>query len=213
MVNGRRIRKLSAVVADYDPERRRLRMSFPDGAVVDGEVELGEPMRADFFARELPVSPASGPWAAAISAYTGRDLRLVMVADGAPGTDRGRAGAVSLMSRASVARLEQEAGHAVDPRRFRMLIEVGGVSAHAEDAWIGRRLQIGEARIRVNGNTGRCIVTGLDPDTGRGDMPTLELLRAYRSGLDTTEPLALGVFGEVLVPGLLRRGDPVLLID
>lgn len=213
MVNARRIRKLSAIVARYDPDQRRLAMTFPDGAVVAGEIELGESLRPRIFARELPVARVIGPWARALSDYSGRDLRLVMVADGFPGADRGRAATVSLMSRGSVTRLEQQAGHAVDPRRFRMLIEVDGVAAHAEDAWVGRRLQIGGATVRINGNIGRCIVTGLDPDTGRGDMPTLELLRQYRMAADTTEQLALGVFGEVLVPGVLRRGDPVLLID
>jgi MOSC domain-containing protein YiiM len=44
-------------------------------------------------------------------------------------------------------------------------------------------------------------------------MPTLELLRQYRGGADTTEPLAVGVYGEVLVPGTVRCGDPVRLAD
>jgi hypothetical protein len=39
-------------------------------------------------------------------------------------------------------------------------------------------------------------------------MPTLELL-SYRRDLPSTEPLAFGVFGEVLEPGLVRLGDPV----
>jgi uncharacterized protein YcbX len=213
MVNARRIRKLSAVIAHYDPGRRWLSMTFPDGTVVKGTVEPGEPMRPRFFARELPVATVDGGWSQALSTYSGRDVRLVMVADGIPGSDRGFAGTVSLMSRGSVARLERQAGHAVDPRRFRMLIEVDGIEAHAEDAWVGHRLEIGEATVRINGNVGRCIVTGLDPDTGRGDMPALELLRQYRSAADTTEPLAFGVFGQVLIPGLLRLGDPVRLID
>jgi hypothetical protein len=213
MVNARRLRKLSAVVAGYDRERHWLAMVFPDGSVVEGEVRPGKAMRPQFFAREVPVSLVVGPWAQALSDYTGRSVRLVMVAEGTPGTDRGFAGAVSLMSRASVERLEQEAQHEVDARRFRMLIEVDGIEAHEEDAWVGRRLQIGAATVRFNGHIGRCIVTGLDPDTGRGDMPTLELLRGYRLGLDTTEQLALGVFGEVRVPAVIRRGDPVLLLD
>jgi uncharacterized protein YcbX len=134
-----------------------------------------------------------------------------MVADGTPGTDRGFDATVTLMSRASVRRLEREAGHAVDSRRFRMQIEVEGIDAHAEDDWVGQTVQIGEATLQINGHVGRCIVTGLDPDTGRGDMPTLELLRGYRLGLDTTETLTLGVFGGVVVPGTVRLGDPVLL--
>jgi len=213
MVNARRLRKLNAVIASYEHERRWLTMLFPDGQVVEGPIELGEPLRPQFFAREIPVSLVIGPWAQALSSYTGRRVRLVMVADGTAGTDRGFDGAVSLISRASVERLEQEAGHPVDSRRFRMLIEVDGIDAHEEDTWVGRRLQVGEAIVGIKGHVGRCIVTGLDPDSGRGDMPTLELLRQYRTDLNTTETLALGVFGEVLVPGVLRRGDAVRLLD
>jgi hypothetical protein len=213
MVNARRIRKLSAVVARFDPQHGRLSMRFPGGTVAEGTVELGRALRPQFFAREVPVALVSGPWSQALSDYCGRSVRLVMVADGMPGTDRGFAGAVSLISRASVQRLEQQAGHAVDARRFRMLVEVDGIDAHEEDSWVGRRLQLGEATVRLNGHVGRCIVTGLDPDSGRGDMPTLELLRQYREDEDTTERLALGVFGEVLVPGVLRRGDPGVLLD
>lgn len=213
MINARRVRKLSAVVARYDAARRRLGMTFPDGAAVEGVVELAATISAGFFTRELPVALVVGPWAEGLSRYTGRDLRLVMVADGCPGADRGLDGAVSLISRASVARLEQQAGHGVDSRRFRALMEVDGIGAHTEDAWVGRRVRIGDTTVQVNGHIGRCIVTVLDPDTGRTDMATLELLRQYRSGLDTTEQLALGIFGRVLVPGVVRLGDPVALID
>ena len=51
---------------------------------------------------------------------------------------------------------------------------------------------------------------GLDPDTGTKDLPTLELLRSHRQGLETTEPLAFGVFGEVIEPGVVRIGGAVL---
>lgn len=213
MVNARRLRKLSAVIARYDPERHWLTMLFPDGKAVEGPVQLGQGLAPQFFAREIPASLVVGPWAEALSLYVGRSVRLAMVAGDAPGTDRGFAGAVSLISRATIERLEQEAGHTVDPRRFRMLIEVDGIDAHQEDSWIGRRLQIGGATVLLNGHVGRCIVTCLDPDTGRGDMPTLELLRQYRMDLDTTETLALGVFGAVLTPGVLRRGDVLRLLN
>jgi MOSC domain-containing protein YiiM len=49
-------------------------------------------------------------------------------------------------------------------------------------------------------------VTGLSPDTGTADLPTLDLLD-YRTGVDTTEPLPFGVYGRVLEPGTVRLGD------
>jgi MOSC domain-containing protein YiiM len=43
------------------------------------------------------------------------------------------------------------------------------------------------------------------------DLPTLDILRAYRGDLDTTEPLPFGVYGEVLEGGRVAVGDPVEL--
>lgn len=39
----------------------------------------------------------------------------------------------------------------------------------------------------------------------------LDLLRSYRGDLDTTEPLAFGVYGEVLEGGTVAVGDAVRL--
>ena len=61
-------------------------------------------------------------------------------------------------------------------------------------------------------HVGRCLITSRDPDTGEIDLPTLDILRDYRSGLDTTEPLPFGIHGEVIEPGRIRIGDPVVLM-
>jgi uncharacterized protein YcbX len=90
-----------------------------------------------------------------------------------------------------------------------MSIEIDGAGPFAEDDWIGAQIQVGEATIRPRGHVGRCIVTSRDPDTGVVDVPTLDLLRDLRGAAATTEPLALGVWGEVLVPGEVRVGDAV----
>jgi uncharacterized protein YcbX len=121
---------------------------------------------------------------------------------------------VSLVSRASLDRLAAEAGErAVDSRRFRMLLEVDGVDAHAEDGWIGRRARVGAATVRFGGNVGRCLITSREPETGIIDLATLDLLGAYRGGCDSTEPLPFGIYGEVLDPGPVRVGDRVQLLD
>jgi uncharacterized protein YcbX len=94
-----------------------------------------------------------------------------------------------------------------------MSIELGGAEAHEEDRWVGREITVGEARILVEGHVGRCIVTSRHPESGEVDLPTLELLREYRDGAPTTEPLAFGVYGAVLREGVVRIGDAVELAE
>jgi uncharacterized protein YcbX len=210
MVNGKQLGGLNEVVADYSPEERRLTMTFPDGAVVSDEVHVQEPIATTFFSLPLQARPVVGPWSQALSDHVGCPLRLVERFGRRPGVDRGRAGAVSLVSQGSLEAFAGIAGESsVDGRRFRMLIEVSGVAAHAEDAWVGRRLRIGGARVTPRGHVGRCLVTSRHPETGVVDLPTLDLLRSYRGEEETTEPLPFGIYGEVLEPGTVRLGDAV----
>jgi uncharacterized protein YcbX len=207
MVNGKQIRGLSAIVAQLDEASAELELRFPDGSSVAGTVQPRESIDTRFYSGARPAQLVDGPWSAALSAYAGQELRLVQPVDGA--VDRGGDGAVSLIGRASVARLGEIAQAPVDARRFRMLVEVDGIVAHAEDAWVGETVRIGEALVLMRGHVGRCLVTGQDPDSGVPDLPTLDLLRSYRAGLPTTEPLALGIYGEVVEPGSVRVGDAV----
>jgi uncharacterized protein YcbX len=161
--------------------------------------------------RQMPARPVLGPWSDALSAWFGRTLRVVEGVE-RTGVDRGRAGGVSLISRASLDGLAREAGEpAVDARRFRMLVEIDGVAEHAEDAWIGVRVRIGEALVRFGGHVGRCSITTRHPETGVVDLPTLDILRGYRGDIGTTEPLPFGVYGEVLEGGRVAIGDAVAL--
>jgi uncharacterized protein YcbX len=209
MVNGKRIGILSAVRADYDDAHQRLELRFPDGGAVADEARGGNVIEARFFSLPTIVRLVRGPFSEALSSYTGQQLRLVRADPRLSAIDRGPRGAVSLISEASVQRLSAVAGEAVDPRRFRMLIEAAGFAAHGEDALVGRRVQIGDATVAIHGHVGRCLVTTQHPETGEVDLPTLDLLD-YRRGLASTEPLAFGVYGEVLVPGAVRLGDAIL---
>lgn len=209
MVNGKRIGRLSAVVADWDVEAEQLVLRFPDGSSVAGEIRLSRAVETRFFSRRTMARPVLGPFSAALSEFAGQSLRIVRADPATGAIDRGPRGSVSLISEASVQRLGSLAGETVDPRRFRMLIEMAGPAAHEEDSLVGTTARIGDALVALNGHVGRCLVTNQDPDTGEVDLPTLELL-GYRRGLDTTEPLAFGVFGEVVEPGVVRLGDGIL---
>ncbi|MEA2193111.1 MAG: hypothetical protein QOI73_3232 [Solirubrobacteraceae bacterium] len=209
MVNGKRHGALHAVVAAYEPAERVLSLTFAGGEVAAGTVELGPQIDTRFFSRPARARPLLGPWSQALSAHVGSPLRIVEGV-GRAGVDRGRAGAVSLISRASLDALADVAGSAgVDARRFRMLVEIDGVAAHEEDGWLDERVRIGAVLVRIGGHVGRCLTTSRDPDSGVVDLPTLDLLRGYRGDLDTTEPLAFGVYGEVLEPGTVALGDAV----
>jgi uncharacterized protein YcbX len=211
MVNAKVIGALQTVVANYSESDRRLTLSFPDRPQVAAEVRLGDEIQTRFFSRPKAARLLDGPWSEALSEHVGQPLRLVEPVAGS-GVDRGSQAGASLISRASLDRLAAEAGEDhLDPRRFRMLIEVEGVDAHAEDAWVGRSMRVGGARIAWGGHVGRCLITSRDPDSGEIDVPTLDVLGGYRGGVQSTEPLPFGIHGRVLEPGEVALGDPVEL--
>jgi uncharacterized protein YcbX len=211
MVNGKHHGALNEVCAELDENGATLTLGFPSGQTVEGPVQPGAELLAMYRSDPRPVRVLDGPFADALSRHVGEPLRLVVPADGSPAVDRGQAGAVTLMAIESLRELDALAGAELDPRRFRMSIEIEGAGSFAEDGWLGRELRVGEATIRLRGHVGRCIVTSRDPETGAVDVPTLDLLRELRADVETTEPLALGVWGEVLVPGDVRVGDAVSL--
>jgi len=212
MFNGKRHGALHEVTALLD-EPAHLTLCFPDGSRVCGAVQTGAPIEAEFFSRRRTVLPVEGPFSAALSDHVRVPLRLVVAADGTSAVDRGQQGAVTLVSQASLASLAALAGGDIDSRRFRMSIEVSGAAAFEEDRWIGRELRVGGAVIRPEGHVGRCVVTSRDPESGRMDVPTLDLLRTLRHGADTTEPLALGIHATVVSPGAVAVGDAVQIDD
>jgi len=210
MVNAKHHPALNQVVAELDGEWLRLR--FPDGHVVEGAAAPGEEMRIRFYSMMRAARAIAGPFSQALSEHVGSPLVLVAFADGRSAVDRGAAGAVTLVSRASVEALAERAGREhIDSRRFRMTIEIDGVEPFAEDGWIGRKVRVGGATLEPFGNVGRCTVTTLDPETGEVDLPTLDLLREIRADAGTSEPLAIGVHCAVVFPGRVSIGDAVEL--
>jgi uncharacterized protein YcbX len=201
-------RSLFAVTAEWEPDADTLSLTFPDGSIVDGRVELGEPVSTWFYNRAEPGRIVQGPWAQALSDYAGRELRLART--DAPGRAVDRPdGSVSIVSDESVDELARQAGvDDADARRFRMLVGAQGGEAHVEDTWIGRDVRIGDAVVRVHEQVARCAITTKNPDTGERDLDTLRVIKAYR-GTRGKKHLDFGVYGEVVTPGRVRVGDPI----
>lgn len=215
MVNAKRVGKLVQVKPELSEAENRLTLRFPEGGTVSDVVELGEEVVGIFYGRPRRGLLVRGPWSDALSEWAGQRLQLVTPVEGAVGVDRGVAGGVSVASLASVERLAQALGvgvDAVERARFRMLFWVDGLGPHEEDAWVGRRVALGEAVVEFHGHVGRCVVTTQNPESGVSNLDTLAGLQSYRDPSLTTAPLALGVFGEVLGEGRVRLGDAVKVI-
>jgi uncharacterized protein YcbX len=211
MVNGKVLGQLQTVVADWSAESGELALTFPDGERVAAVVGDGDAVTARFYSLDRSDVLAGGPWSTALSERLGQPVRLVSTGNA---VDRGPDGAASLISRASLARLAAEAREpSVDARRFRMLIEIDGIGAHEEDAWVGRSVSIGDAVVRFGGHVGRCLITSRDPETGVVDLPTLDLLGDYRGDVAATEPLPFGIYGSVTQEGVVRVGDEVTVLS
>ena len=208
LVNGKRMGTLATVIVEHDPSSGTLTMRLPDGRVVDGRVVIGDALEALFFGEQRPARAVVGPWDAALSNWSGRDLRLVAM-DRGEGPDRGPS--ATLLTVASLADLAVAGGadEPLDRRRFRMTFGIDGVPAHAEDGWLGRDVRIGPAVVRIAGNVGRCAVTTHDPDTGQPSFDTLRVLNAQRGHLPSSEPLPFGVWAEVIAEGDVALGDPI----
>lgn len=202
--------ELVRISTHTNPAGTYLSMTFPDGHVVEDHVRLAEGIETPIHGRTGVGHVVDGPWAAPLSLFTGRTIRLVRC-DRPGGTRVGNP--VSIASDGSLAELTRHAdADRVDIRRFRMLIELQGASAHEEDTWIGGRIAIGDAVLSIIKPVARCAITTQDPDTGERDLDTLRTLIAYR-GLREGKHADFGVLAEVLQPGRVRLGDAVSVLD
>jgi len=190
--------------AEYAVAPGVLRMILPDG-VVEERVTAGEQVDGNFYSHAIPANTVEGPFAAALSRQAGRPLRLLKVASGGAFD----AFPLSLCTRASVERVASAAAVGqVDERRFRQNVYISGaVAAHEEDDWIGRDVRIGSVTVRPVMPDGRCVVTTIDPDTGKRDLDTLGIIASYR--LDQPKAVNFGVYCTVTVPGTIAVGDAV----
>src|SRR5213078_2163625 len=146
-----------------------LRMTFSDDEVDGSAVPNGVVVHPRFSWGVVPARVVPGPRTERLSELAGHPVQVARPEH--PGACF--AHVVAFHSSASVERLSREAGGPVDERRFRLLFTVDGCGAHEEDEWIGRRVRIGEAVVRVVVQVDRCAATTRDPDTGVRDLDTL----------------------------------------
>ncbi|MEX0983751.1 MAG: MOSC domain-containing protein [Actinomycetota bacterium] len=194
---------LMPIRTTWDRDADTLTLELEDGRVTGDARAHSDPIDIKLYDRTVP-GRRIDPVFDAVVADIDETLTILRVDEPeyAGGVHR-----VSLISRDSVVTVGSEGGDpGLDPRRFRMLVEIDGLDAFAEDGWTGGRVRLGEAIVRVGSQVPRCVMTTLHPDSGHPDFPTLDVLtRTRKVGTD----LLLGVYADVEEPGLVRLGDPV----
>lgn len=116
---------------------------------------------------------------------------------------------VSLISTQTVRQLGDEIDEPVDPRRFRAntYLNLGSGEGFGEDDFVGRTLRIGpRVQVSIVERDPRCKMITLDPDTAEMNPKVLQKVGRGHGGL-------AGVYGAVLVEGMVCQGDEIELLD
>lgn len=113
---------------------------------------------------------------------------------------------LSLVTTQTLSALGEMVGDRLDVSRFRpnLLVEATDAAPFQEDHWVGRVLQIGGLRMRIDQRDGRCVVITIDPATTVRTPEILRTVARERQG-------CLGVYGSTVAPGRVSVGDAVVV--
>lgn len=112
---------------------------------------------------------------------------------------------ISLFSIQTGRQLGDEIGIAMDNRRFRanIYMNLESDSGFTEDALVGRTVRIGsKVLVSILERDPRCAMITFDPDTAQSNAKVLKKVAQGHEGM-------AGVYGAVLVEGIIRQGDEI----
>ena len=116
---------------------------------------------------------------------------------------------VSIFSLQSARQLAEETGTPVDKRRFRanVYVDLTSDQGFGENELVGRSLKIGpKVVVRVLERDPRCAMITLDPDTSEKTPAILKKVAQAHEGM-------AGVYGVVIIEGMLHKGDAVEVLS
>jgi uncharacterized protein YcbX len=116
---------------------------------------------------------------------------------------------VSMFSVQTGRQLGEELGVDLDKRRFRanLYLSLESGRGFAEDALVGRKLRIGaRAVVSILERDPRCAIITLDPETAEKSPEILRQVAKAHDGM-------AGVYGAVLVEGVVRPGDAIHVLE
>ena len=116
---------------------------------------------------------------------------------------------LSIFAVQSAKKLGAETGITVDKRRFRanVYLDLTSSDGFAEDAFVGRSIRIGpKVIVSILERDPRCMMITLDPDNAEKSPAILKAVAQAHNGM-------AGVYGAVLVEGMMHKGDSVELLN
>src|SRR5947199_5978226 len=115
----------------------------------------------------------------------------------------------SMFSLQSARQLGEETGMPIDKRRFRanVYVDLTLAEGFGENSFVGKSLRIGpKVVVTILERDPRCMMITLDPDTGEKTQAILKKVAQAHDGM-------AGVYGAVMVEGMLHKGDSVELLE
>jgi uncharacterized protein YcbX len=209
---------------------RAVRITLPDGEAVTADDPKAAELLSRFLGRKttLETTAADAPVLEELWLEGGPDGRAVTDEPIAMGSPRGTFfdyAVIHLVTTATLDRLSELYPQGrFDARRFRpnMLLSVTDEqTGFVENSWIGRTLAIGDSvRLRVTDPCPRCVMTTLAQEDLPADPGILRTAARHNSvvggegrGPGGVYAATVGVYAAVLAGGIVRRGDPVRVLE
>ncbi len=117
------------------------------------------------------------------------------------------AGSIHIVTTTTLDTLSAATGRTVSVERLRpnLLLETDS-DGFPEDAWLGRVIRIGEVELKLTERVIRCVMVNQA-------RPTMRARRDVLKTIGRINDTCAGVYGDVLAPGTIGRGDEVRLIS
>ncbi|MEM1372514.1 MAG: MOSC domain-containing protein [Pseudomonadota bacterium] len=190
-----RNRQMASLEASFDDRDHTLVLRNRAGVSAKGQLNtgLGRSLIEEFLAANITEGLRGRP--------------RIVFADGHSFSDV-KAKCLHIVNRASLEAFERASSKSINPIRFRPNAIISGFEAWQEFDWVGRRIRLGDAVLRVLERTVRCAATEVEPQTGARNIAVPALLQRLYGHFD------FGIYAEVIEAGAVMSGGAVeLLVD
>jgi uncharacterized protein YcbX len=113
-----------------------------------------------------------------------------------------------VLGQGSIDTLNEKLPEPIEFDRFRPNFVIGNIQPHEEDSW--KKIRVGDVEIAVVKPCARCSTVLVDQATGERGLEPLRTLAQYRR---KPTSVVFAQNGLVTKPGLVRVGDPVIVLE